>query len=131
MQAFVRIAAEISLTSGGPTATMPEREAASPVGSETAMFGWFTPKSPLDTREKTWTEKRMRWPADQLGIDRLLDAQVVLPTPEFFPEPYNATADDPRRQVRQHLGKGDAEMRNLVLATLKERQNRPSVLPET
>jgi hypothetical protein len=44
------------------------------------MLGWFLPKCPLATREKTWVEWRMRWLADQFGIDRLLRARVILPT---------------------------------------------------
>jgi hypothetical protein len=42
----------------------------------------------LNTWEKTWTETRMRWLAEQLGLVRLLDAEVILPTAEFFPDPY-------------------------------------------
>ena len=35
------------------------------------MFGWRSAKCPLDTYEKTWTEWRMRWLAEQFGIERL------------------------------------------------------------
>jgi hypothetical protein len=49
------------------------------------MLGWFRPKCPLATCEKTWVEWRMRWLAEQFGIDRLLHAPVILPTEEFFP----------------------------------------------
>lgn len=48
------------------------------------MWRWFGPKCPLDTAEKTWTEWRMRWLADQMGIDRLLHAPVILPTDQHF-----------------------------------------------
>jgi hypothetical protein len=58
------------------------------------MFGWFSPKCPLDTYEKTWTEWRMRWLADQFGVERLLQAEVILPTDEFFPGRYSGTAED-------------------------------------
>lgn len=58
------------------------------------MFGWFSPKCPLDTYEKTWTEWRMRWLADQFGIDRLLQADVILPTEDFFPDSFAGTAED-------------------------------------
>lgn len=58
------------------------------------MFGWFSPKCPLDSYEKTWTEWRMRWLADQFGIERLLKAKVILPTEDFFPDSYNGTAED-------------------------------------
>lgn len=52
------------------------------------MFGLFVPTCPVNTSEKAWVERRMRWLADRLGIDRMLDAPVVLPTDEFFPDPY-------------------------------------------
>jgi hypothetical protein len=61
------------------------------------MLGWFATKCPLDTQEKAWTELRMRWLADQFGIERLLRAPVVLPTEEFFPDPYEGTAADAQR----------------------------------
>jgi hypothetical protein len=63
------------------------------------MFGWFAPKCPLSTWEKTWTEWRLRWLADTLGIDRLFKAPIVLPNDEFFPDPYDATMDSARRMM--------------------------------
>lgn len=61
------------------------------------MLGWFRPKCPLDTGEKMWTEFRMRWLAGKLGLDRLVDAAVILPDQRFFPDPYRGTPDDARR----------------------------------
>lgn len=54
------------------------------------MFGLFAPSCPIETAEKAWVEWRMRWLATRLGIDRMLDATVVLPTDAFFPEKYQA-----------------------------------------
>ena len=68
------------------------------------MFGWFSVKCPVDTYEKTWTEWRMRWLADQFGIDRLLRAQVLLPTKEFFPDPYRGTVEDAQRLLDRLSG---------------------------
>ena len=68
------------------------------------MFGWFSPKCPVDTREKTWTETRMRWLADQFGIDRLLQAEVVLPTEEFFPDPYEGDVEGVQRILERLCG---------------------------
>ena len=58
------------------------------------MFGWFTTRCPVDTRDKAWTERRMRWLADHLGADRLLQAEVILPTDTYFPDPYAGTPAD-------------------------------------
>ncbi len=61
------------------------------------MFGWFRPKCPLDTGEKVWIERRMLWLADRFGIERLRAATVVLPTAEFFPEPYEKDVEGAER----------------------------------
>src|SRR5438105_10177401 len=72
--------------------------------SEVRMFGWFAPKCPLGTWEKTWTETRMRWLADTLGIDRLRQARLVLPNEEFFPDPYDASPEGVRRLMERVAG---------------------------
>jgi hypothetical protein len=63
------------------------------------MFGLFASKCPLTTYEKAWTEWRMRWLAEQFGIERLLKTTVLTPTPEFFPEAFNGTADDAEQML--------------------------------
>jgi hypothetical protein len=68
------------------------------------MFGWFAPKCPLDTWEKTWTERRMRWVADQFGIDRLLHAKVILPTEEYFKPPFGTDMKSVRRLLDRMCG---------------------------
>jgi hypothetical protein len=68
------------------------------------MFGWFSAKCPVDTYEKTWTEWRMRWLADQFGIDRLLQAEVILPTDQFFPDPYRGAVEDVQRLLDRLCG---------------------------
>jgi HEAT repeat protein len=60
------------------------------------MFGWLRPKSPLDPPEKLWIEQRMSWLANTFGVRRLREATVVLPTPEFFPDPYRGADADVR-----------------------------------
>src|SRR5580704_16278966 len=71
---------------------------------ESPMSGWFAPKCPLDTWEKTWTETRMRWLADQFGIEQLLQTEVILPTDQYFPDPYHGTAADARQLMNQLCG---------------------------
>ena len=63
------------------------------------MFGLFGPRCPIGTLEKTWTESRMCWLADRLGIDRLLKADVLIPTVECFPAPYRGTEEDVSARV--------------------------------
>ena len=50
------------------------------------MFGWLWPKPPLAAWEKAWTEKWMHWLSQELGTRPLIDADVVLPTEDLFPE---------------------------------------------
>ena len=55
------------------------------------MFGWFSPQCPIELKMKVWIEKRMRWLADTLGRKRMLEAVVIMPTAEFFPDSYEPT----------------------------------------
>ena len=52
------------------------------------MFGWLAPRCPLATANKAWAERRMLWLAARFGLDRMRAARVILPTVEFFPDPY-------------------------------------------
>jgi hypothetical protein len=60
------------------------------------MFRWFQPPCPVNSREKAWIERRLSWLTSVFGLQRLRQAVVILPTPEFFPEPYDATEADVR-----------------------------------
>ncbi len=68
------------------------------------MFGWFAPKCPLDTWEKTWTETRMGWLAQKLGIDRLMKAEVILPTARHFPDAYEGSDADVQGMMKRICG---------------------------
>lgn len=58
------------------------------------MFGWlFGSECPLDPRGKTWVEDRLVWLRDEFGADDLYSGPVILPTPEFFPDPYDGSRD--------------------------------------
>jgi hypothetical protein len=68
---------------------------------EDLMFGWFAPKCPLNTWQKTWTESRMRWLASQFGIERLLQATVIEPTDQHFPGEYRRSKGDAELFLRR------------------------------
>jgi len=51
------------------------------------MFG-FRPKLPVSDEERSWVDDGFRRLERVLGRRRLLDARVVLPTAEDFPDPY-------------------------------------------
>jgi hypothetical protein len=86
------------------------------------MFGLFTPSLPLDSWEKAWIESRMQWLASQFGIDRLLDAQVLLPSDPAFPQEFTGTLDE-ARQVMDAIGERmRVDTSNLQLEVLDNAQ---------
>jgi hypothetical protein len=55
------------------------------------MFGWFQPVCPCDPAAKRWIEERLRWLTQQFGLHVFLERPVILPTEEFFPDPYDGS----------------------------------------
>jgi hypothetical protein len=41
----------------------------------------------VETSEKEWIDNRFRWLSDEFGTHRPKAALVILPTPDFFPDP--------------------------------------------
>jgi hypothetical protein len=68
------------------------------------MFNWFRAKCPLETSTKLGIEQRMAWLARVFGVQRLRQATVVLPTPEFFPDPYRGAPADARPLLHRVCG---------------------------
>jgi hypothetical protein len=56
---------------------------------KTGMFGLTKPKLPIDPGQQKWVDDAFLRLAAILGAGRLLNATVVLPTPEHFPDPYD------------------------------------------
>ena len=63
------------------------------------MFGLFKPKPPLDDEQRQWADHSFRRLAILLGSDRLVNATVVLPIEEHFPDPYDQSEEALRRMV--------------------------------
>ena len=53
------------------------------------MFRWSTPKLPISPEQQSWVNSRAQWLLQQFGAVRVRKARVVLPTPEFFPDPFD------------------------------------------
>jgi hypothetical protein len=53
------------------------------------VFGLGAPKLPISSEHQAWVDESFRRLAGLLGARRLLDAIVVLPTEEHFPDPYD------------------------------------------
>lgn len=56
------------------------------------MFGWLLGSGcPLDPHAKQWVEGRLAWLRDEFGPDDLYGGETILPTPQFFPDPYDGS----------------------------------------
>jgi hypothetical protein len=66
--------------------------------------GWFTPKCPVGAEEKGWIEEAMLWLVEEFGAETLRGVTVVLPTDEFFPEPFPADEEGARVLVGRVCG---------------------------
>ncbi len=64
------------------------------------MFGWlFSPSCPCDPAAKAWIEERLQWLSEEFDDHAFNGCPIVLPTREFFPDPY----DGSKRAVRTLL----------------------------
>ena len=68
------------------------------------MFGWFRPTCPCDPAAKPWVESRLQWLARQFGLHVLLERPIILPTSEYFPDPWDGSAKAARRLFRRVCG---------------------------
>ncbi|MEX0585597.1 MAG: hypothetical protein WD176_03070, partial [Pirellulales bacterium] len=56
------------------------------------MLGWLFPATcPCDPTAKAWVEERLRWLDRQFPESAFSGRRVVLPTAEFFPDPYDGS----------------------------------------
>ncbi|MGA2497728.1 MAG: hypothetical protein ABSH20_08305 [Tepidisphaeraceae bacterium] len=62
------------------------------------------PSCPIAADEQQWIDFRFRWLEAQLGQDRPRKQTVVLPTPEFFPDRYDATPEDAQVMLNRVAG---------------------------
>lgn len=53
----------------------------------------FGARPPVEDRERQWIEKMLSWCVEQFGRE-VFEAEVVTPTPSFFPGTYQGTPDD-------------------------------------
>ena len=86
------------------------------------MFGLFAASCPLSTNEKVWVERRMRWFADQFGIDRMRNARVILPTDEFFPDRYEADEASARKCLDRMCAYMSIDPATITLEVLEDDQ---------
>jgi len=55
---------------------------------------FFIPaKCPVNDEEKNWIEDSMLWLSDKFGLQTLLNNDIILPLPEYFPDPFSGTKE--------------------------------------
>src|SRR5262245_35085935 len=87
------------------------------------MFDWFRsePQCPIGPTARTWIDNRWQWLEGQFGSDRLRKASLILPRPEYFPDPYQGTQQDARRIVDQVCGYMDIDPTSIELSLYQDR----------
>lgn len=55
------------------------------------MFGLTRSKLPITEERRRWIDRSFVRLGGLLGVDRLLDAPLVLPTPDYFPDRYDGS----------------------------------------
>jgi hypothetical protein len=71
------------------------------------MFTWFRPTCPCDPAAKAWVEDRLRWLTKQFGLHTFLERPIILPTEEFFPDPWDGSPKAARlmfQRVCEYMG---------------------------
>lgn len=69
------------------------------------MFDWlFRPSCPCDPAAKNWVEERLEWLAGEFDDSAFAGRPVVLPTPAFFPDPYDGSKKAVRRLLDRVCG---------------------------
>jgi hypothetical protein len=92
------------------------------------MFGWFRPISPCDAAAKLWVEGRLKWLTRQFGLHILLERAFILPTNEFFPDPYDGSPKAVRCMFRRVCTYMDVDPDVVELKLFNDRAAGPTVI---
>jgi hypothetical protein len=90
--------------------------------------GWLTGKCPIRDEERTWIDESMAWFVGVFGSGPLA-APVILPTAEFFPDPYSGSRDDVRRELNRVCGYMGVDPARVALELYAEYEEPPEELP--
>ena len=90
------------------------------------MFGWFRPVCPCDPVAKEWVEYRLEWLTHEFGLHILLERPVILPTNEFFPDPYDGSPKTVRKLFRRVCEYMGVDSDDIELKLFTDRNEDPS-----
>jgi hypothetical protein len=62
------------------------------------------PACPVDPDQQQWLDARFDWLLEQFGQDAPAKTQVILPTPEFFPDVYEGRLEDAQAMLVRICG---------------------------
>jgi len=71
------------------------------------MFGLFRPSCPCDSAAKAWIEERLQWLYEEFRLSAFSGDPLILPTAEFFPDPYDGSKKSVRKlldRVCEYMG---------------------------
>jgi hypothetical protein len=87
------------------------------------MFGWFRTKAecPVNPSTRAWIEERWTWLEAQFGVERLRSARVILPRPEFFPDPFAGRPEDARALLDRVCGYMGIDAASIELSLYEDR----------
>ncbi len=80
------------------------------------MLGWlFPPSCPCDPAAKAWVEERLQWLGEEFDDHAFNGRTLVLPTSEFFPDPYDGSKRAARRLLDRVCGYMDVVPEQVAL----------------
>jgi hypothetical protein len=91
------------------------------------VFDWLRPTPPVGPEDKEWLERRMDWLTREFGAERLLEVPVVLPTPDFFPDPYDGSRRAAARVFRRVCRYMDVDPEGVSLRFFRDRKPAPEL----
>lgn len=68
------------------------------------MLSWFLSSSPVDDHTRRWIDEQFDWLGREFADESVVDRPIVLPTVEFFPDPYDGSAPAVRRMFDRVCG---------------------------
>ncbi len=92
------------------------------------MFGWSTPKCPVEPDVRAWVDDRMRWLVGQFGWEMLIESEIILPVPEHFPAPYDGSKEAIRELFEQVCEYMNVDQEKIDLKLYSERRDARSAL---
>jgi hypothetical protein len=93
------------------------------------MFG-LKPKLPITDDERDWVDEGFRRLSQMLGSNRMLDAQVILPTDKFFPDPFTPTEAGLEAIFRRVCAYMGVERSEVELSIIPDNSALAEMLPE-